>query len=91
VGDEILANGLPLEKELTLQEYHLLVGFLKNPKKIISRDEIAEILWGKKSFEKYSDWAIDQIISQLRKKLTQIGVSTKNLQTIRGRGYRLIS
>ncbi|MBM3209246.1 winged helix-turn-helix domain-containing protein [Candidatus Shapirobacteria bacterium] len=57
---------------------------------VISRDEIAEILWGKESYDKYSDWSIDQMISQLRKKLNQLGISPKSLQTIRDRGYRWI-
>ncbi len=87
---EILINGSPPREELSLQEFHLLSSFLKKPNVIFSRDQIAEVLWGKKSFEKYSDWAIDQAVSQLRKSLEKIGGSTKNLQTIRGRGYRWV-
>lgn len=86
---ELLINGYPPKEKITLQEYHLLVSFLKNPNKVLSRDEIALALWGKDSDEKYSDWAIDQFISQLRKKLEKLGLPANKLQTIRNRGYRL--
>jgi len=89
-NQEILINGQPLQEGLSLQEHHLLNAFLKKPQTIISRDEISTVLWGKKSDEKYSEWAIDQAISQLRKKLTKMNISPQNLQTIRGRGYRWI-
>ncbi len=85
---EILINGLPPREKIGLQEYRLLVEFLKNPDKVISRDEIALVLWDKEADEKYSDWAIDQIISQLRTKLEKLGLSSAKLQTIRNRGYR---
>lgn len=85
---ELLLGNEAIKEKITLQEYHLLSTFLDKPNKIISRDEIANVLWGKNSYDKYSDWSIDQIISQLRKKLEIIGISSKNLQTIRKRGYR---
>lgn len=85
---QVLINGLPIKEKLTLQEYHLLSTFLEKPGLVYSRDDIADILWGKESYDKYSDWAIDQIISRLRKTLSSLGISPSNLQTIRKRGYR---
>jgi DNA-binding winged helix-turn-helix (wHTH) protein len=87
---EILVNGLPPKEKIGLQEYRLLVEFLKNPDKVISRDDIALVLWDKETDEKYSDWAIDQVISQLRTKLEKLGISSAKLQTIRNRGYRWV-
>lgn len=85
---QVLINGLPTREKLTLQEYHLLSAFLEKPGFIYSRDDIADILWGKESYDKYSDWAIDQIISRLRKTLFHLGIPPSTLQTIRKRGYR---
>lgn len=85
---ELLINGFPPKEKIGLQEYHLLTAFLKKPNAVLSRDEIAEVLWDKEADDKYSDWAIDQIVSQLRNKLGRLGVTTNKLQTIRGRGYR---
>lgn len=91
VSGQILLDNLPVAEKFTLQEYHLLVKLLSEPERVFSRDEIAEALWGKESFEKYSDWAIDQIVSQARKKLINTGVPATSLQTIRGRGYRWLA
>ncbi len=87
---EILINGYPPKEKISLQEYHLLFNFLQKERLVVSRDEIADILWSKSAEEKYSDWAIDQVISELRKSLKRLGISSQKLQTIRGRGYRWI-
>lgn len=85
---EVLINGLPAKERITLQEYHLLSTFIKKKNSLLSRDQIAQALWGKDFEEKYSDWAIDQVISQLRNKLEKLGIPATRLQTIRNRGYR---
>jgi DNA-binding winged helix-turn-helix (wHTH) protein len=89
-SEEILINGSPIREKITLHEYHLLLEFLKNPERVINRDQIAEALWGKNLYHKYSDWAIDQSISLLRKKIENLGISPKTIQTIKGRGYRWV-
>jgi DNA-binding winged helix-turn-helix (wHTH) protein len=86
--NSVIFRGRAIGEELTRQEYDLLVYFLKAPDKVHSRDEVAEAIWGKESFDKYSDWAIDQLMSKLRKKLSQIGVGSGLLKTVRGRGYK---
>lgn len=85
---ELLINGQPAKEKITLQEYLLLTSFLKKRNSVLSRDQIGQTLWGKMADEKYSDWAIDQVVSQLRKKLEKLGLSSGKLQTIRNRGYR---
>lgn len=83
-------GGFPVEEKFTGQEYNVVKFFLENPDQLKTRDKISEVLWGKESYEKYSDWAIDQVISKIRKKLKQLGARTK-LVTVRGRGYKLTS
>jgi DNA-binding winged helix-turn-helix (wHTH) protein len=86
----VLINGKTVEEAFTRQEYSVLSSFLKNDNKLFSRDEIGEVLWGKESYEKYSDWAIDQLMSKLRKKLKKFD-SKSRLTTVRGRGYKLVT
>lgn len=86
----ITFNGQAIEEKFTSQEYNLLRMFMDKANKLCTRDNISETLWGKESFEKYSDWAIDQIISKLRKKLRSMGVKD-GLITVRGRGYKFIA
>jgi DNA-binding winged helix-turn-helix (wHTH) protein len=72
---------------LTKQEqktYDLLA--LKSGK-IVSRDEIAQTIWGELWLKKYSDWRIDRLIYTLRQKA---GGRFK-LKTIRNSGYVLIT
>lgn len=84
----ILLSGKTVEEKFTRQEYSILNMFLKNDK-LYSRDDIGAVLWGKDSYERYSDWAIDQLISKLRKKLLSLGTKDK-VVTVRGKGYKLL-
>lgn len=84
----IFVAGVNIEDKFTRQEYEVLNFLLSDPEKLRSRDEIGEAMWGKLAYEKYSDWAIDQAMSKIRKKLKGIGAD-KYLVTIRGRGYKL--
>ncbi|MBN1263502.1 MAG: winged helix-turn-helix transcriptional regulator [Candidatus Pacebacteria bacterium] len=85
---QILINNLPTPIKFTLQEIQLLALFTRKPLIVHSRDTVAQSLWGKEYYDKYSDWAIDQAISNLRKKLARLGIAASLIQTIRGRGYR---
>jgi hypothetical protein len=55
----------------------------------ISREEVAQILWQDEWTERYSEWAIDKVMSRLRKK-----IATKHmpgiLVTVKGKGYRVV-
>jgi DNA-binding response OmpR family regulator len=86
---EVLVNGIAATDKLTAQEYNLLNFLVAHQNRVCTRDEIAEALWGGKYHEKYSDWAIDRLMSRLRHKLN---LDSKNpyLVTIRGRGYKFI-
>ncbi|MGI5825853.1 MAG: winged helix-turn-helix domain-containing protein [Patescibacteria group bacterium] len=88
---QVLIDGHPPKGKISARDYKLLASFSRNPGRIVSRDEIAEILWDKLSYDKYSDWAIDRAIFSLRKKLTGFGVSPDVLQTVKGLGYRLVT
>lgn len=56
---------------------------------IISRDQLAEVIWSSSWQDKYSNWAIDQFISTLREKLSMIK-PTSRIITKKGEGYIFI-
>jgi len=85
--NQIFFGGQNYSHKFTLQEFKLLVHFIKNQNKVISRDEIGQILWGSNYVEKFSDWSIDKIISIIRKKLTEIEFPAQNLITLKRRGF----
>lgn len=51
---------------------------------IVTREEVAEALWGNDKDEKYSDWAIDQTVYRIRK---AIELSPYKLITKKGEGF----
>lgn len=74
--------------QLTYMEEKIL-DQLESKNEVVSRGEIANILWNKKELqEKYSDWAIDQTIHRLRGKLlsSQLGYE---IRTVKGKGFVL--
>ncbi len=75
------------ESRFTFQEYKLLCYFITHATELISRDQVGAVLWGRNYVEKYSDWSIDKIISNLRKKLDALGFPSQNLSTLKKRGF----
>ncbi|MNY35073.1 Response regulator MprA [compost metagenome] len=72
------------EISLTSTEYKLLLYFLKNPEKVISRSEILEAVWGV-NYELGTN-VVDVYVNYLRKKMdTQ--EDNKIIHTVIGMGY----
>lgn len=87
---EIFLNNFPIKIFFSRQEFRVLQGLLKRQGELLTRDEIASLMWLIDTDKNYSDWAIDQLIKRLRKKITKIYISPKSLKTIRGQGYLLL-
>ncbi len=79
-----------VDKDLTKKELEILDLLSKNPGKVISREQIAVIMWGKDFATKYSDWAIDRTISRVRSKIGDFAYKPKYIKTLRGRGFKLL-
>lgn len=79
----ITANGT---FELPPKEFDLLLFFVKNQGKILTKQRIYEAVWGEEYY--YDDSNIMAIISRLRKKLEENPGNPKYIQTIKGIGYR---
>lgn len=77
---EVKVNG----KNITLshKEYHMLVYFMKNKRKVITRNELLDKVWG---YDFYGDQRIvDTYVKKLRKKLEE---ASPYIQTIVKSGY----
>jgi DNA-binding response OmpR family regulator len=68
--------------EMTRKEFDLLVLLAKNPKKVFSREELLNQIWGFENFP--TTRTVDTHVLQLRQKLSE-----DLIQTVRGIGYRL--
>lgn len=76
------ANGIVA---LTTAEFNLLSVFVQRPARVLSRDDIMDLLKG-------HDWSpldrsIDSLVARLRKKIEHDGDSPKLVKTVRGVGY----
>lgn len=80
-------DGISLDELFTDKEKEVFKKMLVEND--LSRDAVADILWGKQALDKYSDWAIDQLFSRLRKKLDSVGIGGDKIQTLKGKGFKL--
>ncbi len=74
------------EVPLTLKEFMLLEHFMRNPNKVINREDLLSHLWDF-NYSSFSN-VVDVHVKNLRKKLGWESVNGI-LETIRGVGYRL--
>ena len=81
------ASVAELEIDLTRKEYELLLYFLGNKNKVISKNAIAEHLWGDNMDLARNYDFIYTHIKNLRKKLIQAGCSDY-IRSIYGMGYK---
>lgn len=70
------------------QTERLILAKLQSIEYPISREDIGKIYWPQNSDNLYSDWALDQLMSRLRKKIQQQHLPII-IRTLRGRGYVL--
>ena len=74
------------ELKLGPTEYRLLVTLLEKPGRVLSRDQLLDLVWGR---DIYVDTrTVDVHIARLRKALTQHG-GDDPIRTVRGAGYSL--
>lgn len=81
---EVTVNNQPVN--LTSKEYALLLFFISNKNRVLSKNSIAEHLWGDDSDQMDSHDFIYVHLRNLRKKLAEKGC-TDYVQTIYGIGY----
>ncbi len=73
--------------ELTRKEYDLLVYFLYNKGRVLTKESIVEHLWGDHADQADSFDFIYNHIKNLRKKLTAAGANSQ-IQSVYGMGYK---
>lgn len=67
-----------------------VIDFLKSKEQtLISREELAAVIWETAWEDNYSDWAIDQLMHRIREKLEQTNAPYKII-TKKGEGFALL-
>jgi DNA-binding response OmpR family regulator len=80
-----LTRGAGTLQELTTAEFNLLEIFVKRPHRVLSRDNIMDLLKG----HEWSpvDRSIDALVGRLRKKIEPDAEHPRLIKTVRGVGY----
>ncbi len=78
VGDAVL--------ELTRLEFDLLLNFLRNPERVLTREQLLEQVWG---YDFAGDTrAVDSAIKRLRASLRATDPQADGIEAVRGLGYK---
>ena len=81
---ELRRAGKPVE--LTALEFKLLAAFVRNGGKVLSRDQLLDLVWGHGTF--VTDRVVDNHIVTLRKKVEPEPSEPRYIVSVRGLGYR---
>ena len=80
-GQVVRLEGLPLQ---------LLMFLVENPRQLVTRDQIANALWGADVFVDVEQ-GINTAIRKIRVALEDDSIQPQYLQTVVGRGYRFVA
>jgi DNA-binding winged helix-turn-helix (wHTH) protein len=80
-GEPVRLEGLPLQ---------LLMFLIENQRHLVTREQIAEALWGKDVFVDVEQ-GINTAIRKIRLALEDDSIQPHYLQTVVGRGYRFVA
>jgi hypothetical protein len=75
--------------DLTIKELGIFELLEANVGLVVSREALAQILWGDNWHEFYSDWALNKQISNLRIKMRNLGYQ-KEVKVLKTEGFMLV-
>ena len=83
---EVTKGGV--EVELTHQQFKILQFFIRNPERVISRDELLNDVWGYNCYP--STRTVDNHLVKLRQKLENDALNPTHFKTVHGAGYKFV-
>ena len=83
---EVTKGGV--EVELTHQQFKILQYFIRNPERVISRDELLNDVWGYNCYP--STRTVDNHLVKLRQKLENDALNPTHFKTVHGAGYKFV-
>jgi len=81
---EMRRAGTPVE--LTALEFKMLTALIRNTGKVLSRDQLLDLVWGNGTF--VTDRVVDNHVVTLRKKIEPNPSEPRYIISVRGLGYR---
>ena len=84
---EVLVDGA--RQSLTAHEYELLCALARNAGRVLTRDQLLELVKGSEGADEAFDRSIDVHVSRLRQKIEPDPRHPRYVKTVRGAGYLL--
>ncbi|MCC6361996.1 MAG: response regulator transcription factor [Bryobacterales bacterium] len=72
--------------DLTPMEFKLLLAFTRNRGRVLSRDQLIDLAWGRDTY--VTERAVDAHIVNLRRKIEPGNSEPRHIVSVRGMGYR---
>jgi len=85
----VLIGEYEVEPPLSPLQYRLLELLYRNPDRVVSRDEIAELVWPGTMGVGVSNQAIDALVRRVRNRLAEVDPDHAYVVTVRGHGFRI--
>jgi hypothetical protein len=85
---DLIINGVAINNYFSKRERKLLIYLMSKKGEVVKREIAGKIIW-KDCSNSYADWALDQFILRLRKKLLSLGFEKNFIRTIKNQGYIL--
>jgi DNA-binding response OmpR family regulator len=73
--------------DLTRKEFEILELMVRNPKKVFTKDNIYESVWGEEYIPE--DNTVNVHVSNIRKKLEALGNEKEYIKTVWGIGFKM--
>ena len=80
---EVRRAGEPLR--LTAKEFDLICFLARHPRRVFSRDQLMERVWGYRDFA--GGRVVDSHVARIRRKLKEDGAEPRFIRTVHGVGY----
>lgn len=85
----VLIGNTPIEPPLSLPQYQLIELLWNSSGRVVTRDEIVQVVWSEDSFDGISEQAIDALVRRLRERIAEVDPHNHYVVTVRGHGFRL--
>jgi hypothetical protein len=89
ITNELIISQKRTGLRLNKRESTLILSFMTSSNNFLSREEIAQIMWGKTWREDYSDYSVSQQIYRIRNKLKKVRNKRINIETIKNKGFQM--
>jgi hypothetical protein len=85
----VFVCGHELTPPLSIAQYRLLELLFEHEGKVVSREQVVDVVWSEEEATGISEQAIDALVRRLRERLADADPDHNYIVTVRGHGFRL--